>query len=186
MSQRGSIVQVSISSGGVPKLPVSEGHVTELGIEGDGHDNPELHGGPERALCLFAIERIEAMAAEGHPIAVGSTGENITTRGIDWDLVVPGARLRLGADVLVEVTRYTTPCKTNARWFKAGDFNRMHQGLFPGYSRVYARVLTGGVVRPGDEVVLLPPVLWVIAPRTSCASRVRGGPLSCRQARFRR
>lgn len=157
MTQHGSIVQVSISRGGVPKLPVSEGRVTELGIEGDGHDNPGIHGGPERALCLFAMERIEAMAAEGHPIGAGSTGENITTRGVDWDLVVPGARLRLGADVLLEVTRYTTPCKTNARWFAGGDFNRMHQNLFPGFSRVYARVIAGGVVRPGHEIELLPP-----------------------------
>ncbi len=150
-------MQVSISRGGVPKLPVAEGVVTELGIEGDGHDNPDLHGGPERALCLFSIERIEAMAAEGHPIAAGSTGENITLRGIDWDLVVPGSRLRLGRDVVVEVTRYTTPCKTNARWFIGGDINRMHQNLFPGFSRVYARVLAGGVVRPGDPAELLPP-----------------------------
>lgn len=157
MTHRGSIVQVSISKGGVPKLPVAEGLMTELGIDGDGHDNPDIHGGPERALCLFAIERIEAMAAEGHPIGAGSAGENITTRGIDWDLVVPGTRLRLGAEVLIEVTRYTTPCKTNARWFTGGDFNRMHQNLFPGYSRVYARVITEGVVRPGDEVELLPP-----------------------------
>jgi len=158
MTQRGIIVQVSISRGGVPRLPVAEGVVTDLGIEGDGHDNPDVHGGPERALCLFAIERIEAMAAEGHPIAAGSTGENITTRGIDWDLVVPGSRLQLGADVLVEITRYTTPCKTNARWFKGGDFNRMHQNLFPGFSRVYARVITAGVLRPGHEVELLPLV----------------------------
>lgn len=157
MTHRGSIVQVSISTGGVPKLPVAEGRVTGLGLDGDGHDNPDIHGGPERALCLFAIERIEAMAAEGHPIGAGSTGENITTRGVDWDLVVPGVRLRLGPDVLLEVTRYTTPCKTNARWFTGGDFNRMHHNLFPGYSRVYARVIAGGVVRPGDEVELLPP-----------------------------
>ncbi len=157
MTQRGTVEQVSISPGGVPKLAIAEGRVTELGLEGDGHDNPDVHGGPERALCLFAIERIEAMAAEGHPIAAGCTGENITLQGIDWDLVVPGSRLRLGSDVLVEVTRYTTPCKTNARWFKGGDFNRMHQNLFPGFSRVYARVLAGGVVRPGDQAELLPP-----------------------------
>lgn len=156
MTQRGTIEQVSISPGGVPKLPIAEGRVTALGIEGDGHHNPDIHGGPERALCLFAMERIEAMAAEGHPIAAGCTGENITLRGIDWDLVVPGSRLRLGRDVLVEVTRYTTPCKTNARWFRGGDINRMHQNLFPGFSRVYARVLTGGVVRPGDPAELLP------------------------------
>ncbi|HEY5475443.1 MAG TPA: MOSC domain-containing protein, partial [Tepidiformaceae bacterium] len=152
----GSIVQVSTSPGGVPKLPVPQGEITTLGLAGDGHNDTANHGGPERALCLFSIERIEAMAAEGHPIAPGSTGENVTIRGIDWDAVVPGARLRLGTDVLVEVTRYTTPCKTNQQWFMAGDINRMHQDLHPGFSRVYAKVLQPGIIRPGDPVELLP------------------------------
>ncbi len=151
-----SIVQVSISTGGVPKLPVAQAAVTELGITGDGHNDTANHGGPERALCLFSLERIEAMAAEGHPIGPGSTGENVTIRGIDWDAVVPGVQLRLGADVLVEVTRYTTPCKTNQQWFIDGDINRMHQNLYPGYSRVYAKVLRPGIMRTGDPVELLP------------------------------
>ncbi|MFN0096411.1 MAG: MOSC domain-containing protein [Dehalococcoidia bacterium] len=155
----GSIVQVSISRGGVPKLPVVEAEVTELGLAGDGHNEPpHIHGGPERALCLFSIERIEAMAAEGHPIFAGATGENVTLRGVDWDAVVPGAQLRLGPDVLVEVTRYTTPCRTNARWFAGGDFNRMHHNLRPGWSRVYARVLQPGTIRAGDAATLLAPV----------------------------
>jgi MOSC domain-containing protein YiiM len=149
----GTIVQINISRGGVPKLPVPEGEVTVMGIAGDGHDEPPtVHGGPERALCLFALERIEAIAAEGHPIFAGATGENITTRGIDWEAVLPGTRLRLGSDVLIEITRYTTPCKTNARWFAGGNFNRMHQNVHPGWSRVYARVLTTGRIRPGDPI----------------------------------
>ncbi|HEY5476090.1 MAG TPA: MOSC domain-containing protein, partial [Tepidiformaceae bacterium] len=152
----GSIVQVSTSPGGVPKLPVPRGEVTPLGLAGDGHNDAANHGGPERALCLFSLERIEAMAAEGHPIAPGSTGENVTVRDIDWDAVIPGTRLRLGANVLVEVTRYTTPCKTNQQWFMSGDINRMHQDLHPGFSRVYAKVLQPGIIRPGDPVELLP------------------------------
>lgn len=160
-----SIAQINISKGGVPKLPVMQAEVTLLGIAGDGHENTALHGGPERALCLFSLERIEAMAAEGNSIGPGSTGENVTIREIDWDGVVPGALLRLGADVLVEVTRYTTPCKTNDRWFTAGDINRMHQNLHPGYSRVYAKVLETGVIRPGDPVELLPAGLTCPANR---------------------
>lgn len=152
-----TIVQLNLSRGGVPKLPVMEAEVTAEGITGDGHNEPpHIHGGPERALCLFAIERIEALAAEGHPIFAGATGENVTTLGLDWDAVVPGARFRLGADVEIEITRYTTPCKTNARWFAGGDFNRMHQNLRPGWSRVYARVLKPGTIRPGDEIEVLP------------------------------
>ncbi|MCK9518213.1 MAG: MOSC domain-containing protein [Dehalococcoidia bacterium] len=146
------IVQLSISRGGVPKLPIAEAEVTELGIVGDGHNDTAHHGGPERALCLFAVEPIEAMAAEGHPIAAGSTGENITTRGLDWAAIVPGVRLRLGDEVVVEITRYTTPCATNQRWFIDGDFNRMHQKLHPGSSRVYAQVLAPGRLRVGDAI----------------------------------
>jgi MOSC domain-containing protein YiiM len=151
----GSIVQVSISRGGVPKVAVPEGEVGPLGIAGDGHADRVNHGGPERAVCLFAIEVIEALQAEGHPIAAGSAGENITTRGIDWEQVLPGTRLRLGREAVIEVTRYTTPCKTNQRWFADGDFMRMSQTLHPGWSRVYARVLSGGTVRPGDPVELV-------------------------------
>lgn len=151
----GVITQVSISPGGVPKLPVPAAEVHELGLAGDGHNDREHHGGPERAVCLFAQERIDALVAEGHPIAPGSTGENVTVAGLDWDAVTPGARLRLGQDVLLEVTRYTTPCKTNERWFVGGNFNRIHQKLHPGWSRVYARVLAGGVIRPGDSVEIL-------------------------------
>ena len=160
----GTIAQLSVSKGGVPKLPVMEAEVGLEGLAGDGHDEPlTIHGGPERALCLFALERIEALAAEGHPIFAGATGENVTIRGVDWDTVVPGARLRLGNDVLIEITRYTTPCKTNARWFTGGQFNRMHQNLHPGWSRVYARVITGGIVRPGEPVEIL------VAPATAPA-----------------
>jgi MOSC domain-containing protein YiiM len=151
----GRIIQLSSSRGGVPKLPLLEAEVTTLGIAGDAHDDKEHHGGPERALCLFAIEAIATMAAEGHAIAPGATGENLTTEGLDWKLVVPGTRLRLGGDVLVEVTRYTTPCKTNRRWFLNGDFNRMYQELHPGFSRVYARVLETGILHPGDAVAIV-------------------------------
>lgn len=157
MAQRGRIVQVNLSGGGVPKLPVLQAEVDELGIKGDRHDDHENHGGPERALCLYAIERIEALKAEGHPIGPGSAGENITVEGIDWDAVLPGTKLRLGADVLIEVTRYTTPCKTIKGAFIDGDFNRIHHMLQPGWSRVYARVLRNGWVRAGDTVVFEEP-----------------------------
>ncbi|GBD24484.1 hypothetical protein HRbin29_02162 [bacterium HR29] len=151
----GRITQINVSPGGVPKLPVSEARVGPLGIEGDGHNDTENHGGPERALCLYSLERIEALRREGHPIAPGSAGENVTISGLDWDRVRPGSRLRLGSSVLVEVTRFTTPCKTIRGSFLGGDFNRIHHALHPGWSRVYARVLQGGVIRPGDAVELV-------------------------------
>jgi len=67
----GTVHQISISQGGVPKRPVPSATVTETGVEGDRHRNPRLHGGPQRAVCLFSLEVIERLRAEGHPIAPG-------------------------------------------------------------------------------------------------------------------
>lgn len=151
----GTVHQLNVSGGGVPKLPVEEFRVRLSGVDGDAQSDLRHHGGPERAVCLFSLERIEEFRAEGHPVAPGSTGENVTVSGIDWSLVVPGARLRLGDDVVIEVSSYTAPCHKNAQWFAGGDFNRMNHQLHPGCSRVYARVLEEGVVRDGDAVELI-------------------------------
>lgn len=151
------VYQLNASNGGVPKLPLSEAQVTELGIEGDDVMHPEIHGGPERALCIYALERIESLAAEGHPIAPGTAGENLTIRGLDWELVQPGARIRVGAEVVLEVTRFTTPCATIRGSFIGGGFNRIHHATHPGWSRAYTRVLATGVIRTGDAVEILGP-----------------------------
>ena len=45
-----------------------------------------VHGGPYRAVCLYAIEAIERLQAEGHPVEPGSVGDNLTTSGIEWSL----------------------------------------------------------------------------------------------------
>jgi MOSC domain-containing protein YiiM len=154
-SRAGVIGQVSISKGGVPKLAVAEAEVTPGGVGGDRQRDQRHHGGPERAVCLFSLEVIERLRAEGHPIAPGTAGENITVSGVDWTLVQPGVRLRLGAAALVEVTRFTTPCVNIAGSFAEGEYGRILEQVHPGESRVYARVLTPGRVRPGDRVEIV-------------------------------
>jgi MOSC domain-containing protein YiiM len=149
------IVQISVSPGGVPKLPVPEARVTGLGLEGDLHRDMEHHGGPERALCIFSMEQIRALQAEGHSVTPGAIGENLTVEGLDWERVTPGSRLELGASVLVEVTRYTSPCFNIKKNFADGDFSRVSQKRHPGGSRVYARVISEGMIRQGDTVKLV-------------------------------
>jgi MOSC domain-containing protein YiiM len=155
MSHEGRIVQISISAGGVPKRPVDEARVTTDGLDGDGYRNTRYHGGPDRALCLYSIERIRSLASEGHPIVPGSIGENVTIEGLEWSAVTPGTRMRLGEHVLIEVTRYTTPCFNITSSFTDGNYSRVSQKQQPGASRVYARVLTEGVIRRDDRVRLL-------------------------------
>jgi MOSC domain-containing protein YiiM len=149
------IVQLSISNGGVPKRAVESVRVTPLGLEGDAHRDREHHGGPERAVCLFALEAIRALQAEGHPLVPGTLGENVTLEGLDWSAVQPGVRLRLGGEVLLEITRYTTPCFNIRPAFVDGDYSRVSQKRHPGRSRVYARVVETGTLRLGDSVQLL-------------------------------
>lgn len=148
------VVQINVSEGGVPKLPIGRVMVDELGIAGDQHRDLKHHGGPERALCLFALELIEALRAEGHPIVPGAAGENLTTRGLDWSRVQRGRRLLIGT-VLAEVTGWAAPCSTIAGCFADGGFKRMSQKVQPGWSRAYARVLQGGVIAVGDRVSLV-------------------------------
>jgi MOSC domain-containing protein YiiM len=152
----GTLVSINVSRGGVPKRRVSGASVSLLGLEGDGQDDIKHHGGPERAVCVYSLERIHSLQAEGHPIDVGTVGENVTVEGIDWDLAVPGARLRLGDEVLLEIASFTNPCKTIKASFIDGEFIRIAERLHPGWSRVYARVLSEGSIRLGDPVEVDP------------------------------
>ena len=147
--------QISLSNGGVPKTPVDEAVVNELGVIGDRQRDTLNHGGPDRALCLFSLEVIQRFQDEGHSIEPGFAGENLTISGLDWGEVVPGVKLAIGPQIEVEVVSYTSPCATNAAWFSNGDFTRMLESRHPGESRVYARVLKTGAVATGDEVRLV-------------------------------
>ena len=154
----GRVVQINVSAGGVPKRPVDLARVTVLGLDGDAHRDTENHGGPERAVCLYALEAIEALQADGHPIAPGAIGENLTVHGLDWVAVVPGSVLRVGDTLLLQVTRYTSPCANIRPAFSDGNYSRVAQTRHPGWSRVYTRVLVEGVVRRGDPARLLSDV----------------------------
>jgi len=155
-NRTGVIVSLNLSGGGVPKKRVPDAKVSLLGLDGDGHNDEKHHGGPDRAVCLYSIEKIHALQAEGHPIDVGTAGENVTVEGLDWDQVVPGTRIQLGDEVLLEVTAFTTPCKTIRESFIEERFVRISHKVYPGWSRVYARVICEGEVHFGDPVELLP------------------------------
>jgi len=151
------LYQINASRGGVPKNSVLEAWVSTEGLHGDAHRNKVLHGGPDRAICLFSLEVIEALQREGHTIFPGASGENFTLAGLDWKHLQPGDHLKLGEDVHLEVTSFCEPCRRNAQWFQKGDYSRIAQGQHPGWSRLYARVLSEGLVQQGDRV-------WVETP----------------------
>ena len=152
-TQTGRIFQINISPGGVPKIATPRAEVSEQGVTGDRQTNLQFHGGPDRALCLYSLERILQLQAEGHPTFPGAFGENIVISGFDWEKIQPGQCYQLGGQVLVEITRYTNPCNSLIPYFKDGQYGRISQAQYPGWSRVYARVLAGGTLLPGDIIM---------------------------------
>ena len=158
----GSVVQVSTSRGGVPKLPIEEGVITPLGIHGDVQAHPSIHGGTQQALLVISAEGVDDLATLGFPITYGSLGENITTRGLDRRFWRVGQRWRVGSAV-IEFTKLRQPCDQLSVYgpgiqkavfdaqVKAGD------SLSPRWALggFYASVVQPGVVRAGDPIALL-------------------------------
>jgi len=146
------IFQLSRSDGGVPKLAVREAHVGPNGMAGDRQEHTKIHGGPNRALCLYSVEMIQKLQAEGHPIYPGSAGENVTISGLEWSALASGTQLALGDIVTVELTHESEPCRTIASSFSGGTFKRLGE---PGEMRWYCRILTTGTVATGQPVRII-------------------------------
>jgi MOSC domain-containing protein YiiM len=157
------LVQINVSRGGVPKRPIPAGRVTFARVEGDDWNDTKHHGLRDQALCLFSIELIEELKAEGYPLFPGALGENFTTQGMDFRAMRPGQIYRVGNEVEMRITKIRTPCRTIAVYGKeiiAALYDvevrrgNVHTPKW-GRSGYYAEVLREGVVRPGDPIVLL-------------------------------
>jgi hypothetical protein len=149
----GRVEGLFVSDGGVPKVAVPSVDVGPRGLSGDRQRTRRHHGRAWQALCLWSAEVVGGLQLEGHPIALGSAGENISIRGLNWADVLPGSQLRIG-NMLCEVSLYALPCSKNSAWFVGGDFERMHHRREAGVSRVYASVLEPGRIDSGDAVAL--------------------------------
>ncbi len=144
----GRIVAVCLGAGGIPKHPVAEGIIGELGLEGDRH-RYVLHGGPDRALCLLSVEMTRTLERDDVPIAApGAYGENLLTEGLDLSALRPGDLLEVGDEVRLQLSDVREPCKV----LQAID--PRFPDLMLGRSGWMARVLAGGRVRPGAEIRL--------------------------------
>ncbi|HEX5111073.1 MAG TPA: MOSC domain-containing protein [Vicinamibacterales bacterium] len=157
----GTVVQVNVSRGGIPKLPIPSGEMTETGIVGDAWRFP-FHGGRRKAILLITLEGLEELIARGFALYPGALGENITTRGLDRRELRTGQRLRIG-NATVELTQIRTPCATLNVYgasIQAAIYDARVQQHDPqserwGLSGFYASVIQPGSVRPGDAIAVL-------------------------------
>ena len=141
---QGSVVAVSISSSkGERKTPVAAVTLqAEHGIVGDAHAGPW-----HRQVSLLAFESIAKMRAFGLNVGSGDFAENITTAGVNLVALPIGTRLTIGTAIL-EVTQIGKECHNRcAIYEQAGDCVMPKEGIF-------ARVLVGGSIRPGDALMV--------------------------------
>jgi MOSC domain-containing protein YiiM len=152
------VASVNVSPGGVPKLPIAEAWVARGGLTGDGHHEPEpSHGGPEQAVCLYSVESIDRVSADGHTAFPGAFGENLTLAGIELGSLSTGDQLTIGdGGLVIQLTKRSEPCQTIAHWFVDRRIARIGSPQHPEDTRWYARVLQEGPVRAGDRVEHLP------------------------------
>jgi MOSC domain-containing protein YiiM len=148
----GRVHSLQISSGGVPKRSIERVRIHTLGLEGDVQRMRKIHGGPDRAVCLWSLEVIRMLALEEHAVMPGAAGENVTLTGVPWNELTPGVQIEIGDEVLLEITSHASPCKTIAHLFVDRDCDRISHRSHEGVSRLYARVLRGGEVQVGDRV----------------------------------
>ena len=130
---------------GVPKENIPEGKfVVGFGLEGDAHG-----GNWHRQVSFLGQESIDKMNALGiKGLCSGNFAENITTQGIQLYELPVGTKFQI-ADVIFEVTQIGKECHQHCAIFrKIGDCIMPKEGIF-------AKVLQGGTIVPGDEITLL-------------------------------
>ena len=143
---RGRIVAVSLSSEkGTPKenMPAIE-LVPDHGVRGDAHAGPW-----HRQVSLLQQESIDKMRQKGLSVAPGEFAENITTEDIDLVSLPTGTRLLAGDGAVMEITQKGKECHSGCAVFRrVGECIMPREGIF-------ARVLAGGEIKPGDQIKVL-------------------------------
>lgn len=155
----GTIVQVSVSAGGLPKRAVAAAQATRTGLTGDCHAHPRIHGGPEKALLVITAEGLEELAAAGYAVFHGAMGENLTIRGIPRQSMKPGQRYEAG-EALIELASLREPCRALEVWGRGLRRKVKTRGEGSpewGLGGFYARVIREGEIRAGGRIAIVGP-----------------------------
>lgn len=117
--------------------------VADWGIRGDAHA-----GKWHRQVSLLSLDRVEEFRARGAQVGAGAFGENLLVAGFDFKTLPVGSRFRCG-QVELEMTQVGKQCHAHcAIYHQVGDCIMPREGVF-------ARVLHGGTISVGDELILL-------------------------------
>lgn len=139
------VVSISISGGGVPKLPVDDVYVTVSGLTGDGHNHAK-HYSPLQAVCLQDIELLEEVSREGIALSCGTIGENLTVQDLGVQKLSPGTFLAFEGGVVLKLTKPRKPCYVlDAIDVRLKEWLQDRCGM-------YAQVVCEGVIKKNAKI----------------------------------
>jgi len=141
---QGTVVAVCLSEKtGTRKEPCGEGiFIEDYGMQSDAH----AARGIARQVSLLATESIDKMRGRGLELSPGDFAENLTIEGLELFSIPVGTRLKVGGEVILEISQIGKACHSGCAIFQAvGTCIMPKEGVF-------GRVIRGGRVRPGDVV----------------------------------
>lgn len=156
----------------VPSIEVftpAPGYGNGSGVVGDTVGDSKHHGGADKAIYAFSREQLDHWEREiGHGLVDGQFGENLTTSGLDVEALLINQRLRIGDEVVLEVSIPRQPCRTFAAWMEESAWVRR----FTEHGRcgAYLRVAVPGTIRTGDPIELLEPPAHDVDMHTAFAA----------------
>jgi MOSC domain-containing protein YiiM len=146
-ANNGTIVAVNISAGGIPKRNVGQAEVTADGLVGDGQAH-EKHRRPHRAVSLLDGELLDQLVAEGYAVTPGSTGENLTVRGLHVQQLSVGDHLHFEDGPVLELTEPRKPC------YVLDAIHPQFKDAVVGRCGYFGRVVQGGTFRVGQRIAV--------------------------------
>lgn len=133
---------------GTEKTAVAQAELQDgYGIVNDAHA-----GKWHRQVSLLSYDKVQEFNARGGQAHVGAFGENILVEGLDFKNLPVGTKLFCG-DVILKMTQIGKECHTHCQIYqRVGDCIMPREGVF-------AEVLQGGTIKPGDEMKAVLPAL---------------------------
>ena len=133
---------------GQRKTPV-DANQCELVKEQWGFVNDAHAGDWHRQVSFLAWESIARAQEHGLDVKEGDFAENFTTEGYEVMTLPMGTQLRIGEDLLVEISQIGKVCHTRcAIYYLSGDCIFPREGIF-------GVVLESGEVKAGDPIELV-------------------------------
>ena len=140
------VISISVSRGGIPKLPIDEVLVTASGLSGDGHNHAK-HCSPMQAVCLQDVELLEDVTKEeGIDLSCGTIGENLTVRGLSVQNLSIGTGLEFEGGVVLEITKVRMPC------YVLDSIDVRLKEWLKGRCGMYAKVVREGVIKKNAAI----------------------------------